>query len=164
MARIITALLLLFSIACVPKVYIHTEAPDQAETIAEAGKMLGIKLETTDNPQNAIAVEFKSNEGILCGRAIDRAFGAESVRSAIMDGVVECEPKLWTCKDPRFLAHEVAHVLGLNHKTDTLMDPNPRVGAELDDQQRLTVRASAVLMKEVCRGDGEQTEADPAPE
>lgn len=151
MGRIITAIFMLFALGCAPTVYIHTDAPDQAQTIRDASRLLHVRMRVTDNPQGAISVDFRPHEGRVCGQALERLVGADSVREALTGGIVDCEPQAWSCDTGTFLAHEVGHVLGLNHKDGTLMDPEPKAGAELTKRQRLTVQASAVLMGEVCR-------------
>lgn len=140
--------------ACTPVVLVHPSEPGHETTIRDAGRQLGVRTRAVDEPQKgAVELEWRSAEDGVCGEALERLVGAESPRDALTKGVVECQPRAWSCVSPTYLAHELGHVLGLNHddRDDNLMAPAPKNGAETDTKQRLRANAAAVGMAEVCK-------------
>lgn len=157
--RPITILLLILTVslliaACTPVVLVHPSEPGHETVIRDAGRQLGVKTRAVDEAQpGAVELEWRSAEDGVCGEALERLVGAESPRDALTEGVVECQPRAWSCVSPTYLAHELGHVLGLNHddRDENLMAPAPKNGAEADTKQRLRVNAAAVGMSEVCK-------------
>ena len=85
---------------------------------------------------------------------VEKVIAAEGLRDALENGIVDCEPRAWTCAKVKFASHELGHVVGLLPHVDTegnLMLPAPPDGAQLTDEQKLRVRALTVVFNEVCR-------------
>ena len=149
MTKHITLILL---IGCTPTIYVHTETPEEhAVTIRDAGRHLHVRTRVTDNPEGAVNVEFRSSEENVCGEALEKLIGAESPRKALTEGIVDCQPKAWSCPSAIFLAHELGHIFNLKHvdEESNLMNPAP-TDVDLDKRQTLTVQGSVILMGEVC--------------
>lgn len=141
--------------ACVPTIKIYTETPGQEELLQTAGETVGIKTKIVEAPgRGVITVEFRDNEGTVCGRALEKIIAAEGLRDALENGVVDCEPKAWTCVNATFASHELGHVIGLLRHVGVdgnLMEPKPISGAQLTDDQKLIVKAGALVFNEICR-------------
>lgn len=145
----------LLLIACVPTVQVYTETPGHEELLRQAGETVGVRTKLVEAPgRGVITVEFRSNQGTICGRALEKVLAAEGLRDALENGIVDCEPKAWTCPNATFAAHELGHVIGLLKHVGVdrnLMEPAPKDGAQLTEEQKLRVRALAVAFNEVCR-------------
>jgi hypothetical protein len=154
MSRLLPLLLLALS-ACIPTLRIYTEAPDSDKEafLKEAGKTIGVKAKVVEAPgKGVVNLEFRPNEGAVCGEALEKVVGADSLRDALKNGVIECQPKAWTCDNTTYAAHELAHTVGLLNHTETgLMAPAPEQGAQLTDEQKLRVQALTTGFNEVCR-------------
>ena len=125
-----------------------------------AGQVLGIRTKLVEAPgRGVVSVEVRPQAGSVCGQALEKIVGAEGIRDALTSGVVDCEPKAWTCDGVEFAAHELGHVVGLlphvdaddPANLDNLMHPAPRKDAQLTDKQKARVRVLAVTFNEVCR-------------
>ena len=146
-------LLLLILCACIPTLQIYTETPDKELLLKEAGKTIGVKAKVVEAPgKGVVNFEFRPNEGQVCGEALEKVVGADSLRDALKNGVIDCEPKAWSCDNATFAAHELAHTVGLLKHTEAgLMAPSPEDGAQLTDEQKLQVRVLTIGFNEVCR-------------
>jgi hypothetical protein len=120
-------------------------------TLRDAGRLLGVRVRPAEPGNGVVHVDIKSAERGLCGEALERVVGAESVRDALRNGVVDCQPQAWSCESPTFLAHELGHVFWLQHTKGGLMDPAPLPMSTVNQQQRTLVRSTALLFNEVCR-------------
>ncbi len=147
-------------LACTPTIRIYTETPDKAPLLEAAGDVVGVRTKVVDAPgSGVITVEFRSHEGKFCGRALEKVVSVEGLRDALTNGIIDCEPKAWTCANVTFAAHELAHVVGLLPHVDqedpttedNLMRPAPKDGSKLTKEQRLRVQALALVFNEVCR-------------
>ena len=125
-----------------------------------AGQVLGIRTKLVEAPgSGVVSVEVRPQAGSVCGQALEKIVGAEGIRDALTSGVVDCEPKAWTCDGTTYAAHELGHVVGLLPHVDqddpatagNLMRPAPSDGAQLTDKQKARVRVLAIAFNEVCR-------------
>ena len=151
--RALFALLVLVVAACAPTIQIYTETPDKEALLQEAGNTIGVRTKIVDAPgPGVVSVEFRSKEGNDCGWALEKIVGADTLRDALTNGIVDCEPKAWTCDHVTYASHELAHVVGLLRHTETgLMAPAPERDAQLTEAQKRRVRALGVVFNEVCR-------------
>jgi len=153
-------LFVLIALGCAPTIHIHPETPGSEALLKEAGKVVGIRTKIVDaSGPGVIDVEVRSQEGRICGQALEKVVGADSLRDAVRNGVVNCQPKAWTCDHVTYAAHELGHVIGLLPHVDqddpktagNLMRPGPEFGATLDDQQTLRVQAVGAAFNATCR-------------
>ncbi len=153
-------LLLLCVFGCTPTIRIYAETPGSEDLMTSAGQRLGIRTKVVEAPgPGVVSVEVRPQAGSVCGEALEKIVGADGIRDALTSGVVDCEPKAWTCDGVEFAAHELGHVVGLLPHVDpddpatidNLMHPAPRKDAQLTDQQKTRIRVLAVAFNEVCR-------------
>ena len=154
MGRLLLLLSLLLG-ACLPTLQIYTETPGHEELLYSAGTRIGVKTKLVEAPgRRVVTVEFRDQEGTVCGRALEKVIASEGLRDALENGVVDCEPKAWTCVNEVAAAHELGHIIGLLQHVDVegnLMWPEITKDGQLTDYQRLRVQALAVVFNEVCR-------------
>ncbi len=154
MGRLLLLLSLLLA-ACLPTLKIYTETPGQEELLQEAGTTIGVKTKIVEAPgRGVVTVEFRENEGNVCGQALEKIIAAEGLRDALENGVVDCEPKAWTCVNATYASHELGHVIGLLRHVSVegnLMEEAPPHDAQLTHDQKLRVQAMTLVFNEICR-------------
>lgn len=157
--------------ACSPRLHVHTADPAaHRTTIRDAGRGMGVRLKLVDEPgPGAVLLDFHGHDEGVCGAALEKAVGypehPKEAVAALLDvakdptsdkalaaarEVVDCTPKAWACPKPRYVAHELGHVLGLRHTDGTTMAKAPEAGAEFTDAQRVQMALVAAGFELVC--------------
>lgn len=114
--------------------------PEALELVAEAGEVLGVEFELVDYYAYGVPIldllNLAEGEGVL-----GTTFTLD-----------ECTRFAWADRDPIVVAHELGHVLGLDHHLDRdhLMFWARAGGTKVDDTERLTMRVHAFIL-EGCR-------------
>lgn len=163
LAPILYLLVLLAGLACTPTIHVHTDTPDMSAMIRDAGRTLGVRAVEAPSGSGVVEVEFRPVEGDTCGQALERVVGsADSPRDLLTSPLINCQPQAWSCASSRFLAHELGHTLGLQHrpgeigddpedpKRQELMHPAP-LGDHLSKWERRLAQAVAIGFAEACR-------------
>lgn len=135
-------------------VHVYTADPAaDGPLVTAAGDLLGVRVKLAEQPgPGVVTLEVRPTEGDMCGRALERLVHPEGPSDALAHGLIDCEPLAWSCDHPAYVAHELAHVIGLlQHTSAGLMAPAPALDAELTEWERRRVQAMAVLFVEVCR-------------
>lgn len=163
--------LLLAAVGCSPTLYVYTETPAEHRTvIRDAGREMSVRIKLVDEPgRGAVELDFNGHDAGVCGAALEKVVGypehpneaAEALIAVAKDPTsekalaaarefVDCTPVAWSCGEPRYIAHELGHVLGLRHKAGTAMDPAPSVGYEFTEAQQVTTALVAVGFTLFC--------------
>jgi hypothetical protein len=90
-------------------VVIDTRSDPAWDVVQEACDVWGITCAPSLDERGAIVVLLTENDGRVEGS--DRMLGGLATPRA-------CRPRLWSVDEPNTLAHEIGHVLGLDHHDD----------------------------------------------
>jgi hypothetical protein len=159
----LASLTLLATLSCCTTLPVYTQQPQHEGLVVEAAQAWGLRAKLVEAPGPGVLVlDFRPHEGTVCGRALDRAIGAESVVAAITDGIIDCSPAAWSCVNVTFLTHELGHEFGLSHRgrlddprdapaRNFVMHPAPNDGAVVEPDQVLVVQTTAAAWSRACR-------------
>lgn len=103
-ATFATLLLALSACAQSSGIPVHFEQEPGEALVLEAEEILGFELVETETSHGSVVIRFKPEpDGGLFGR---------------FEGAEGCSSSLWSVENPRVLAHEVGHSMGLGHEDD----------------------------------------------
>ena len=164
MRRAILTTVVLLQGCISPVIRVHSEQPEAAQLVEEAGAILGVPTKMMRKPGRGItslSIERtrKVNGEQLCGTALEKVV---SVRRAFRKGkLVTCTPKAWACATVTFVVHELGHVYGLRHIAcpdgtgdkceENVMRPAPGRNTTVTAGQTAVVEVHAIHLERVCR-------------
>lgn len=173
------ALLVAACIGCAPTWRVYSPQPEAGPLVHEAAQLYGVRAKMMDKPGPGVVYltieksRWDPEKGAqLCGTALEKVFDSASVRDALTGGIVDCEPKAWSCATVTFVAHELGHVYGLPHtvtkpnETDmteagNVMQWKPGKSKQLTQRQKTIVKLAALGLEEACRARPRPDESDP---
>ena len=155
--KLVLGPLIVLTSSCAPTLYVYSDTPDMEPLIEAAGDPLGVRLRVVEQPGDGVVfLEFRDQAGKKCGRALETLVHPDSIGDALANGIIDCQPKAWSCDHPNYVAHELAHVIGLLQHVDqetlkNLMRPTPGLGeVELSKRQRAQLKTLVVAFNESC--------------